>query len=160
MMGETFWLENAPTEDNDDLGIEDGLTEDNDDLGIEDGLCYIPFGKDGTDGDSSFYPGDEDLNNKYVGQSFEELYEQWKMNEAKKSGYDSSQQWMADEEITEEDIVAGFWVVTSGTLTTALQAWPDEGVGSDSACYMLNRAVKTILKNSAVKVLVERGKKG
>lgn len=98
-------------------------------------LLAVPFGDDGLQGDSCFYPGEVDAVPATEESTFEELLAAWKKLDPEERGQ--------AEELMDNEVPAGFWLLTKENLGTALMAGEVECY-SDSQTYTVNRIVKML----------------
>lgn len=118
-------------------------------------LYAYPFGKAGTDGDSSWggtrcYEYKEGMTTlELVDATFNGMVEEYEAEDNLVEQEEILEFTIADEEY---DGLAGWWIITESTLkviTITSNAMPD--AGNDSACYNQNETLKCIAKEMAIK---------
>lgn len=112
-------------------------------------LFAIPFGTDGTDGDSSWHPNGFPCNRDDTFASLKD-----KLLAATKD-QDSAFAGLADdmgEEGCTMDELAGFWVVTGKTMS-ALEGCDGGEIGSDSALYRHISSIKQMASRLAIRTI-------
>jgi hypothetical protein len=105
----------------------------------------IPFDIDNKfQGDSEFYP---DSGVRFEdGDSFSTLVERYlSLNYVEEERNDT--------ELMESIKIGGFWVVSDEVYQQVGLMWPDDGCGSDSETYSLNRASKRLIDRMAMQVV-------
>lgn len=114
-------------------------------------LFAIPFGTDGTDGDSSWHPNGFPCDKSDTFASLKAKLE------AATKDQDSAFAGLA-EDLGEEgctmDELAGFWIVDAKTMS-ALDGCDGGEIGSDSALYRHIRTVKQMASRLAIKTVLK-----
>lgn len=104
-------------------------------------LTAIPFGEDGTCGDSSYYADPAVAVTYEDGLAFDQL----------------RQRFMEAQQFTAEDCedLKGFWVLTEEHVAAIEAVWGEDIPGNDSALYRLNSAAKRLASHLAIKTITK-----
>lgn len=115
-------------------------------------LFAIPFGTDGTDGDSSWHPNGFPCSNSDTFTSLKA-----KLEAATKDQDSAFANLAEDPDLSDEkpmDDLAGFWIVTGKTMT-ALDGCDGGDIGSDSALYRHISSIKQMASRLAIKTVLK-----
>lgn len=106
---------------------------------MQDQVVAIPFGQDETEGDSAFHV---DSIQASINDEFDTLLDAWS-----KSQGDDLEEWV-------HDMPVGFWIIDKKIADTVKNLEFD--CGGDSPWYAFNHAMKSLVKNLAVKTVVNQ----